>query len=74
MRSQHRDIMIIERSVTELHELFVEMKAMVDEQGELVNRIDEFVSSAREYIDKADTELGQAVRHQKSRWKVPSLS
>src|ERR1700722_1413770 len=37
MQERHQDIMNIERSILELHHLFVEMSTLVEQQGEMVN-------------------------------------
>ncbi|KGG52415.1 t-SNARE family protein [Mitosporidium daphniae] len=70
MRSRHKDIVAIEQSIIELHALFLEMKNLVYEQGDMINSIEASVEAAENYTRKADDQLKSAVRHQRARWKV----
>lgn len=70
MRERHQDIMLIEKSIMELHQLFLEMATLVDQQGDLVNQIEAHVDRAAHYTEQAAGEMRIAVEHQKSRLKV----
>ena len=70
MRSRHKDIVAIEQSIIELHALFLEMKTLVYEQGDIINTIEASVEAAENYTRKADDQLKSAVKHQRARWKV----
>ena len=70
MQERHQDIMNIERSILELHQLFVEMSALVEQQGELVSHIHSHIEDAVNYTEKAQVQMEKAVKSQKSRTKV----
>ncbi|KAL8428399.1 hypothetical protein ACSSS7_007259 [Eimeria intestinalis] len=66
IQAKYRDIRRLEQSVTELHQMFVELSFLVEAQGEMVEHIQYTVSQAKEYTAKAEKELLQARRNQKS--------
>lgn len=72
MKERHHDILAIERSIKELHQMFVDMALIVEQQGELVDRIEDHVGNTLEYTEHAALEMRQAVEKQrgmqKKRW------
>ncbi|KAL8274737.1 hypothetical protein Esti_001342 [Eimeria stiedai] len=66
IQDKYRDIRRLEQSVAELHQMFVELSFLVEAQGEMVEHIQYSVSQAKEYTAKAEKELLQARRNQKS--------
>lgn len=65
IQERHQDITKIEKSVLELHQMFLDMAVLVDAQGEMINQIDTFVSSAAEHTNKGVEEMKKAVKSQK---------
>ncbi|KAJ8401098.1 hypothetical protein AAFF_G00390550 [Aldrovandia affinis] len=65
IESRHKDIIRLESSIKELHDMFVDMAMLVETQGEMINNIEKNVSSAVEYIGHAKEETKKAVRYQK---------
>ncbi|XP_068166504.1 syntaxin-2 isoform X2 [Antennarius striatus] len=65
IESRHQDIMRLECSIRELHEMFMDMAMLVETQGEMVNNIETNVSNAAEYICRAKEETKKALRYQK---------
>lgn len=65
IQEQHRDIIRIEQSLAELHSLFVDMAALVDMQGEVLNNIEKNVSKAVSYTEQGVKELQKASKYQK---------
>lgn len=66
-------MLALEQSITELHALFVEMAALVDEQGEMVDRILDNVQNTEAYVEKAVEDVHQAARYdhfQKTCYKI----
>ena len=59
---RHRDILTLEKSIRELHQLFVDMAALVMQQGELVDQIERSVSMSVEHTAAANVELDSAIR------------
>ena len=56
----------MERSIREVHDLFVELGALVTQQGELINNIAHNVEQASEKVEKGRKQLSDAERHQRS--------
>jgi len=57
---RHEDILRLEKSIVELHDMFVEMRDLVEIQGETVLRIEENVSDTVVIVEVAGTELKSA--------------
>ncbi|XP_020318441.1 syntaxin-2 isoform X1 [Oncorhynchus kisutch] len=73
--SRHQDIIRLESSIKELHAMFMDMAMLVENQGDMVNNIENNVSNAAEYIGRAKVETKKAVRYQKkSRRKLILLA
>ncbi|XP_019908644.1 syntaxin-2 isoform X2 [Esox lucius] len=66
IESRHKDIIRLESSIKELHEMFVDIAMLVETQGEMINSIERNVSSAAEYVGTASVETKKAVRYQKA--------
>lgn len=66
IESRHRDIIRLESSIKELHDMFVDMAMLVETQGEMIDNIENNVRNAVEYVGKANEEVKKAVRYQKS--------
>ena len=69
LQERHQDIMMIEKSILELHQLFVDMSVLVEQQGDLIDQIECHVGQAAEYTGEAAVQLEQAVKYQKSALK-----
>jgi t-SNARE complex subunit (syntaxin) len=69
IREKHQDILRLERSVADLHQMFQEVAVLVDAQGEMLDVIEENVHSANSYVEKANKELSTAVKVQRSNRK-----
>lgn len=70
IESRHLDIMSLESSIRELHEIFTDMAILVDIQGDLVNNIEKNVMSAADYVDRSKTETDKAIVYKKSSFKL----
>eukprot|EP00922_Rhytidocystis_sp_ex-Travisia-forbesii_P033499 GHVS01049763.1.p1 GENE.GHVS01049763.1~~GHVS01049763.1.p1 ORF type:complete len:311 (+),score=44.41 GHVS01049763.1:104-1036(+) len=66
IQDKYRDIRRLEQSVTELHQMFVEIATLVEHQGELLDQIEFSVSQAKDYTEKAEAELVVARKHQET--------
>ena len=58
--------MKLERSITELHQLFVDMAVLVESQGELLNQIEHNVEQAVGFVASGVDELNTASEYQKA--------
>ncbi|KAL2092411.1 hypothetical protein ACEWY4_012209 [Coilia grayii] len=65
IESRHQDIIRLESSIKELHDMFMDMAMLVENQGEMINNIEKNVTSAVDYIASAKEECKKAVRYQK---------
>ncbi|XP_062340439.1 syntaxin-2-like [Osmerus eperlanus] len=65
IESRHQDIIRLESSIRELHDMFVDMAMLVETQGEMINNIEKNVTTAAEYVGSAKGETKKAVRYQK---------
>ncbi|KAG9354831.1 hypothetical protein JZ751_001544 [Albula glossodonta] len=74
IESRHKDIIRLESSIKELHDMFVDMAMLVETQGEMINNIEKNVTNAVEYIGHAKEETKKAVRYQKKARRVRSPS
>ncbi|XP_032166007.1 syntaxin-2 isoform X3 [Mustela erminea] len=63
IESRHKDIMKLETSIRELHEMFTDMAMFVETQGEMINNIEKNVMNATDYVERAKEETKRAVRY-----------
>lgn len=74
IESRHRDIMRLEQSIRELHQLFMDMAVLVEAQGELIDQIEYNVNQSVAYTKDAVKNLRKANELQKkSRKKMCCL-
>lgn len=64
IEARHKDILNLENSIKELHEMFLDMAMLVESQGEMVDRIEFNVDQAADYVQSAKIETKKAVRYQ----------
>jgi len=65
VENRHKDILRLEQSIQELHQLFLDMAILVESQGELIDQIEYNVSQSVAYTRKAVEELRGANKYQK---------
>ncbi|XP_045700211.1 syntaxin-2 isoform X2 [Phyllostomus hastatus] len=71
IESRHKDIMKLETSIRELHEMFMDMAMLVETQGEMINNIEKNVMNAADYVEHAKEETKKAIKYQsKARRKM----
>ncbi|XP_069019065.1 syntaxin-2-like [Embiotoca jacksoni] len=70
---RHQDIICLESSIKELHEIFADTAMLLEIQGELINNIEKNVTSAAEYVDVSKAETSKAVAYKKNPHKIASL-
>uniref|UniRef100_A0A668S8Q0 t-SNARE coiled-coil homology domain-containing protein n=1 Tax=Oreochromis aureus TaxID=47969 RepID=A0A668S8Q0_OREAU len=76
IESRHDEILKLESSIRELHDMFQYLAMEVEAQGEMVDRIENNIKQSSDYVEKAKSELEKAVTYQqKSRkhdcWLCP---
>jgi len=65
IQDKHRDILRLEQSIVELHQLFVDMSVLVEKQGEMLDQIEYTVQQAHAYVEKGVGQLQKAKDNQK---------
>ncbi|KAM9305981.1 syntaxin-4 [Gastrophryne carolinensis] len=70
IESRHDEILKLEKSIVELHELFMYLAMEVEAQGETIDNIEKNILHSTDYVEKARGQLVQAVENkQKARKK-----
>ncbi|XP_078451454.1 syntaxin-1A-like [Lampetra planeri] len=64
IESRHSDIMKLESSVRELHDMFLDMAMLVESQGEMIDRIEYNVEHSVDYVERAVSDTKKAVKYQ----------
>jgi len=64
IEARHADIIKLENSIRELHDMFMDMAMLVESQGEMIDRIEYNVEHAVEYIEAAKQDTKKAVQYQ----------
>ncbi|XP_018610458.2 syntaxin-3-like isoform X1 [Scleropages formosus] len=70
IEARHKDIVRLESSIRELHDMFVDIAMLVENQGEIVDNIEAQVSKAVDHIAVAKAETKKAIRYQSKSRKV----
>ncbi|XP_017760360.1 PREDICTED: syntaxin isoform X4 [Eufriesea mexicana] len=71
IEARHADIIKLENSIRELHDMFMDMAMLVESQGELVDRIEYNVDQTGDHVGQARGELIKAEEYQsKARKKL----
>jgi len=66
VKQRNEEIKNLEKSIMELHTLFVDMQLLVESQGELLDQIEYSVDRSEQYVEEAKVELDTAVDYQNS--------
>ncbi|KAG7492993.1 hypothetical protein MATL_G00021340 [Megalops atlanticus] len=64
IESRHDEILKLERSIRELHEMFQYLAMEVEAQGEMVDRIEANIMNSSNYVEKAVADTQQAAIYQ----------
>uniref|UniRef100_A0A3Q4AIF1 t-SNARE coiled-coil homology domain-containing protein n=1 Tax=Mola mola TaxID=94237 RepID=A0A3Q4AIF1_MOLML len=70
IEARHKDIVRLESSIKELHDMFVDIAMLVESQGDIVNNIEQNVSKSVDHIMVAKEQTKKAVRYQTKARKV----
>ncbi|KNC81860.1 hypothetical protein SARC_05834, partial [Sphaeroforma arctica JP610] len=65
IQSRHKDLMILEKSILELHALFVDLSFLIEQQGEQVDNVEYAVGQGKDHVEVAVVELEEAVVYKK---------
>uniref|UniRef100_A0A3Q3W0I3 t-SNARE coiled-coil homology domain-containing protein n=1 Tax=Mola mola TaxID=94237 RepID=A0A3Q3W0I3_MOLML len=64
IETRHDEILKLEKSIRDLHDMFQYLAMEVEAQGEMVNRIENNIEQSSEYVEKAKDNTQQAVTYQ----------
>uniref|UniRef100_A0A1A9UFP4 t-SNARE coiled-coil homology domain-containing protein n=1 Tax=Glossina austeni TaxID=7395 RepID=A0A1A9UFP4_GLOAU len=64
IEARHADIMKLETSIKELHDMFMDMAMLVESQGEMIDRIEYHVEHAMDYVQTATQDTKKALKYQ----------
>lgn len=71
IEARHKDIVRLESSIKELHDMFVDIAMLVESQGDSIDNIEQNVSKSEDHITEAREQTKKAIRHQgKARKKM----
>lgn len=65
IKGRHRELVELEARMKEIHELFVDMARLVEEQGCMLNNIEANVSKTEEYVVMVNDGLARALRYKR---------
>lgn len=65
VKGRHKDLVELEARLREVHELFLHMALLVEEQGDMINSIASNVCGTEEYIEVVNVKIKAALRYKK---------
>eukprot|EP00091_Calanus_sinicus_P006000 TRINITY_DN16553_c0_g1_i1.p1 TRINITY_DN16553_c0_g1~~TRINITY_DN16553_c0_g1_i1.p1 ORF type:complete len:119 (-),score=38.62 TRINITY_DN16553_c0_g1_i1:74-430(-) len=66
LENRHAEMVKLEKGITEIHEMFLDLSNMVNMQGEAVDRIEDRVGEAQMHVEEGRSQLREAEKKQKS--------
>jgi len=63
---KYQDVLTLEQSVAELHQMFLDFALLTERQGEMLDQIEFNVEQAADYVEEANVETHTAIEYQKS--------
>jgi len=66
IENRHAEFLKLEKGITEIHEMFMDLSYMVSEQGETIDRIETHVTAAAQQVESGRDQLQKAEKHKKS--------
>ena len=70
VESRHQDIIKLEKSIAELHEMFQDIAMLVDAQGDIIDNIEMNVNTAAQYTQQAHKNVVDAKNLKRRNLKV----
>lgn len=61
VQNRHMDIKKIEKTILELHELFIQMNMLVEQQGEVLKEIDMHAQDTVIQLDEGNKQVDKAI-------------
>ncbi|XP_077468304.1 syntaxin-1A isoform X2 [Stigmatopora argus] len=70
IETRHNEIIKLENSIRELHDMFMDMAMLVESQGEMIDRIEYNVEHSVDYVERAVSDTKKAVKYQSKARRV----
>ncbi|NXE49582.1 STX1A protein, partial [Casuarius casuarius] len=64
IETRHSEIIKLENSIRELHDMFMDMAMLVESQGEMIDRIEYNVEHSVDYVERAVSDTIKAMKYQ----------
>eukprot|EP00978_Attheya_sp_CCMP212_P019129 scaffold53217_cov52-Attheya_sp.AAC.3 len=62
---KYQDVLTLEQSVAELHQMFLDFALLTEQQGELLDQIEFNVRNAADYVEEGNVDLFESIEFQK---------
>ena len=62
---KYQDVLTLEQSVAELHQMFLDFALLTEQQGELLDQIEFQVKQAGDYVEDANVDVYESIVYQK---------
>ncbi|KAI7880308.1 t-SNARE [Lichtheimia hyalospora FSU 10163] len=66
VQTRHDDIKKIEKTILELHQLFLDMQMMIEQQGETLNKVEMATETTVVDLEQGNKEIGKAINYAKA--------
>ncbi|XP_008285696.1 syntaxin-11a [Stegastes partitus] len=66
IETRHKELLQLEGRIKEIHEIFLQIAVLVEEQGSMVDNIEATVAATVDCVSEAGNEVRKAVRYKKS--------
>ncbi|CAB9518335.1 Syntaxin-1A [Seminavis robusta] len=63
---KYQDVLTLESSVAELHQMFLDFALLTEQQGELLDQIEFQVKQAGDYVEDANVDVYESIQYQSS--------
>ncbi|XP_054683035.1 syntaxin-3 isoform X2 [Grus americana] len=70
IEGRHKDIVRLESSIKELHDMFVDIAMLVENQGGLLDNVEQYVMHTAEHVEQANQQTKKALQYQGQARKV----
>lgn len=64
IEARHEEIMKLEKSIREVHDLFVDMATLIEKQGDKIDSIESHITNTRDFVEKAVEQTKEALVYQ----------
>ena len=65
VESKYQDVLALEQSVAELHQMFLDFALLTEQQGELLDQIEFQVKQAADYVEDGNVDVYEGIEYQK---------